>query len=190
MRKLFNTLKGDYLQRSRSYAFLITIAIAVYVAHAFVPPPEADYSTLNLSGYNGVYNSAWAGHISALMTTLMLSLCGFYLVNGAIKKDIDTEVGLIIAATPITNSGYLFVKFLGNIMILFTISGITLLVGIIMFFIRNSGYPFQIGHFLSPYFFMAVPVVILVSGLAIAAEVFLSRRTILQNVIYFFCSLL
>ncbi|MCP1251481.1 hypothetical protein NK212_06410 [Elizabethkingia sp. S0634] len=186
MRKLFNTLKGDYLQRSRSYAFLVTIAIAVYVAHTFVPPPEADYSTLNLSGYKGVYNSAWAGHISALMTTLILSLCGFYLVNGAIKKDIDTKVGLIIAATPITNSSYLFVKFLGNIMILFTISGITLLVGIIMFFIQNSGYPFQIEQFLSPYFFMVVPAVIIVSGLAVAAEVFLSRRTILQNVIYFF----
>ncbi|WP_223607115.1 hypothetical protein [Chryseobacterium sp. OSA05B] len=185
MGNLFNTLKGDYLQRSRSYAFLITVAIAVYAAHSFVPPPEADYSTLNIPGYKGVYNSAWAGHMTALMTTIMLSLCGFYLVNSTIKKDIDTEVGLIIATTPISNFGYLFIKFLGNLMILLTISGIALLVGIVMFFIHNSGYPFYIGDFLRPYFFMVVPAMICVSGLAIAAEVFLNRKTILQNSIYF-----
>lgn len=185
MGQLFNILKGDYLQRSRSYAFLITVALAVYAAHSFVPPPEADYSTLSIPGYKGVYNSAWAGHINALMTTVMLTLCGFYLVNSTIKKDIDTEVGLIIATTPVSNSGYLFIKFLGNLLILLTISGIALLVGIVMFFIRNSGYPFYIGDFLRPYFFMVVPAMVLVSGLAIAAEVFLSRKTILQNTIYF-----
>ncbi|KXH84608.1 hypothetical protein [Chryseobacterium kwangjuense] len=185
MGNLFNTLKGDYLQRSRSYAFLITVAIAVYAAHSFVPTPEADYTTLNIPGYKGVYNSAWAGNINALMTTVMLSLCGFYLVNSTIKKDIDTEVGLIIATTPVSNFGYLFIKFLGNLMILLTISGIALLVGIVMFFIRNSGYPFYIGDFLRPYFFMVVPAMVVVSGLAITAEVFLSRKTILQNAIYF-----
>ncbi|WP_223609513.1 hypothetical protein [Chryseobacterium sp. OSA05B] len=186
MRNLYNIIKGDYLQRSRSYAFLITLAVTIYAAHSFVPLPDASYTTLTIPGYRGVYNSAWAGHISALMSTVILSLFGFYLISGAIKKDIDTEVGLIIASTSITNFGYLFVKFLGNLMVLLTISAIALLAGILMFFIQNSEYPFHIGDFLRPYFYMVVPSLILVSGLAILAEVFLSRKTILQNVLYFF----
>ncbi|SHL74701.1 hypothetical protein SAMN05444360_10450 [Chryseobacterium carnipullorum] len=186
MRNLYNIIMGDYLQRSRSYAFLITLAVTIYAAHSFVPLPEAGYTTLTIPGYRGVYNSAWAGHISALMSTVILSLFGFYLINGAIKKDIDTKVGLIIASTSVTNFGYIFVKFLGNLMVLLTISMIALLVGILMFLIQNSGYPFHIGDFLRPYFYMVVPSLIIVSGLAILAEVFLSRKTILQNVLYFF----
>ena len=185
MNYLYPIIKADYLQRSRSYAFLITIAVTIYAAWSFVPPPEANYTTLTMFGYKGVYNSAWVGHVTALMSTLVLSLSGFFLVIGGIKKDVDTEVGLIIATTPISNFGYLFSKLFSNFLILLTISGLAFLVGILMFFVRSSGYPFHISDFLFPYLFMVVPAMFLVSGLAIVAEVFLGRKSILQYLIFF-----
>lgn len=186
MNYLYPIIKADYLQRSRSYAFLITLAVTIYAAWSFVPPPEANYTTLNLDSYKGVYNSAWVGHVTALMSTLILSLCGFFLVIGGIKKDVDTEVGLIIATTPISNFGYLLSKLFSNFLILLTISGLAFLVGILMFFIRSSGYPFHISDFLLPYLVMVVPAMFLISGMAILAEVFLGRKSVIQYLLFFF----
>ncbi len=185
MRYIYSIVKADYLQRTRSYAFLITLAITVYAAYSFVPPPTASYTTLNIVGYKGVYNSAWVGHVSAMMTTIMLSLYGFFLINGGIKKDIDTEVGLIVATTQISNFGYLLNKFFSNFLVLLTIMGCTFAVSIVMFFVRTTGYPFIISDFVVPYLLFAIPALLVVSSLSVVAEVFLGKRSILQYIVFF-----
>jgi hypothetical protein len=186
MRYIYIIIKADYLQRTRSYAFLITLAVTIYVAYLFVPPANANYTTLSTVGYRGAYNSAWVGYISAMMTTVMLSLYGFLLVNSGIKKDIDTEVGLIIATTPITNFKYLLSKQLSNYLVLLTIAGFTFVVSLLMFYLRGTGYPFVFADFIFPYVVFALPALFLVASLAIVAEVFLGKRSILQFIIYFF----
>lgn len=186
MQYSFTLIKADYLQRTRSYSFLITLAITIYAAYSFVPPNSAAYNTLSVPGYRGAYNSAWVGYVSATMTTVMLSLYGFLLVNSGIKKDIDTEVGLIIATTPVSNFKYLLTKLFSNFLVLLTIAGITFAVSMVMFLLRGSGYPFIFSDFILPYIVFALPALFLVSGLAVVAEVFLSKRTILQFIIYFF----
>jgi hypothetical protein len=182
----YNIIKADYLQRTRSYSFLITLAITVYAAYSFVPPTNAAYTTLSVTGYRGAFNSAWVGYVSATMTTVMLSLYGFLLVNSGIKKDIDTEVGLIVAATPVSNFGYLLTKLFSNFLVLLTIAGITFAVSMVMFLVRGNGYPFILADFIVPYLLFALPALFLVSGMAVVAEVFLGKRSILQFIIYFF----
>jgi hypothetical protein len=183
---IYNIIKADYLQRTRSYSFLITLAVTVYAAYSFVPPDSAAYTTLSASGYKGAYNSAWVGYVSAIMTTVMLSFYGFLLVNSGIKKDIDTEVGLIIATTPISNFKYLLCKQLSNYVVLLTIAGCTFSISLILFFIRGTGYPFILSNFVLPYLFFAVPALFMIASLAVVAEVFLGKRSILQYIIYFF----
>ena len=186
MRYFFTIIKADYLQRTRSYSFLITLAVTVFLAYSFVPEDTANYTTLSAKGYKGVNNSAWVGYVSGIMTTVMLSYYGFLLVNSGIKKDIDTEVGLIIATTPISNFKYLLYKQLSNYLVLLSIAAVTFLVSIVVFFIRGSGYPFILSNFIFPYLFFAVPALFLVAALAVAGEVFLGRRSILQFIVYFF----
>lgn len=186
MQYYYNIIKADYLQRTRSYSFLITLAITVFMAYSFVPPDTASYTTLSASDYKGVYNSAWVGYVSGIMTTVMLSFYGFMLVNSGIKKDIDTEVGLIIATTPISNFKYLLCKQLSNFLVLMTIVGITFIVSIVVFFIRPGDYPFILGNFVLPYLLFAVPALFVVSALAVMAEVFIPKRTVLQFIAYFF----
>jgi hypothetical protein len=186
MRYIYSIIKADYLQRTRSYAFLITLVITVYAAYSFVPPPTASYTTLNMPGYKAVFNSAWVGYISAMMTTVMLSLYGYFLVNSGIKKDIETEVGLIIATTPITNFGYLLSKMFSNYLVLLTIAGCTFVVSIGMFFLRTTDSPFILSNFVWPYLFFAAPALFLTSALAIVGEVFLGRRPMLQYLMFFF----
>ncbi|WP_442587213.1 hypothetical protein ACSBL2_14320 [Pedobacter sp. AW31-3R] len=191
MHNLYRIIKADYLQRTRSYAFLITMAITTYIAYSFIPTNDASYTTLSTVGYKGAYNSAWVGYVSAIMTTVMLSFYGFLLVNSGIKKDMDTEVGLIIATTPITNFQYLLSKQLSNYLVLVTIAACTFVVSLLMFFVRGTGYPFILGNFILPYVFFALPALFLVASLAVAAEVFLVRRGLLQYIIYLFlCSII
>jgi len=186
MKYIYSIIKADYLQRTRSYSFLITLAVTIYAAYSFVPPPTASYTTLNVVGYKGIYNSAWVGHVSAMMTTIMLSLYGFFLVNSGIKKDIDTEVGLIIATTPISNFGYLLSKMLSNFLVLLTITGITFVMSIAMFFVRTDGSAFVFTDFILPYLFFSFPSLLFISALAVVGEVFLGRRNILQYILFFF----
>ncbi|WP_146610891.1 hypothetical protein [Pedobacter cryoconitis] len=185
MKNFYNLLRADYLQRTRSYSFLITLVFTVYMAYLFVPLHSASYTTLNVPGFKGAYNSAWAGYVSAIMTTVMLSMYGFLLVNSGIKKDIDTEVGLIIACTPISDFSYLLSKMLSNLMVLLTIVCCTFVVSIIMFFMRGSGYAFVLANFVVPYLILAVPAMFLVASLAVLAEVFLGKKNVLQFLIYF-----
>ena len=186
MQYLYNSIKADYLQRTRTYLFLITLAVTVFMAYSFVPSNQANYTTLSASAYKGAYNSAWVGYVSGIMTTVMLSFYGFLLVNGGIKKDIDTEVGMIIATTSISNFKYLLIKQLSNYVVLLTIASITFLVSIFVFFIRGDGYPFIFGDFVFPYLFFAVPALFVVASLAVVAEVLLPRHSLLQFIGYFF----
>ncbi len=186
MQYIYSIIKADYLQRTRSYSFLITLAATFYVAYLFVPASSAPYTTLSITGYKAANTSAWVGGVSAMLTTVVLSLYGFMLVNSGIKKDIDTGIGSIIATTPITNFKYLLSKQLSNYLVLVTITGCTFLVSLLMFYLRGRGYPFILSDFVLPYLFFALPTLFIVAALAVAGEVFLGKRTILQFVVYFF----
>jgi hypothetical protein len=189
MRQIYKIIISDYKQRTRSYAFLVTLAISLYFAYSFLPAANAAYTTVRIGNYIGVQNSAWIGYVTAMMTTVFLSWLGFYLVNSGIKKDIDTGVGQIIATTSISNFQYLLAKAWSNFLVLLTITGCVFVMSIALFFIRSGGYPFEIRQFIWPYLIITVPAIFFVAALAAVAEVFLYRYPIVMNIGYFifFC---
>jgi hypothetical protein len=58
-------MRAGYLNKVRTYRFLIILALTIVAGYAFVPPPDAGYVTLAWVSaaalYRGVYNSAWIG---------------------------------------------------------------------------------------------------------------------------------
>lgn len=186
MNSFVTIIKSDYLQRTRSNAFLITLCASLAIAYTFVPEPNANYSTIRIGDYIGFYNSAWFGYVTAIMTSVFLSLIGFYLINSGIKMDVNTKVGQIIAATKIKNFTYLLAKALSNFLVLLTIVLIILTMSIVLFFLYNEGYPFELYQFFKPYAIITIPALFSVSILAIIFEVFLGKYSIIQNVGFFF----
>ncbi len=185
MYSFFTIILGDYRQRTRSYSFLITLAISLYIAYTFVPPPDAPYTTMRVGTYVGTYSSAWVGYITAAMTSVFLSLIGFFLVTNSVRKDVETEVGMIIATTQVSNFRYLLSKMMSNFLVLFTIVVVVFLVSIGVFFFRSSGEAFHLASFLLPYLFVTVPAMVFISALAITAEVLLGRKAVLQYIGFF-----
>ncbi len=186
MKSFVTIIKLDYLQRTRSYSFLITLCASLAIAYTFVPEPNANYSTIRIADYVGVYNSAWFGYVTAIMTSIFLSLIGFYLINGNIKTDIDNRVGHIIAATRIRNLSYLLSKVLSNFMLLLSIVGVVFVMSIILFFLYNAGYSFEIIHFIKPYIFITLPAIFFIAVIAVVFEVLFEKYTTLQNILFFF----
>ncbi|EZH75577.1 hypothetical protein ATO12_01980 [Aquimarina atlantica] len=186
MKNFITIIKSDYLQRTRSYAFLITLCISLAVAYSFIPAPGASYSTIRIGDYLGFYNSSWIGYVTALMTSIFLSLVGFYLVNGTIKNDINSKVGQIIATTRVSNFGYLLSKTISNFLVLCTIAIIIFIMSIILFFLYNEGFSFEILQFITPYSIIVIPSLFFISVLAVLFEVFFIQKSILQNVLFFF----
>ncbi len=186
MQLFFAIIKFDYLQRTRSYPFLITLCAALAIAYTFVPAPNASYSTIRIAGYVGYNNAAWFGYVTAIMSSVFLSLVGFYLVNNSIKTAIKTKVGQVVAAAPISNFRYLASKMASNFLVLGTLLLTVLLMSIILFFVYNDGYPFDFIQFLKPYALIPLPALFFVSVLAVVFEVFLGKYSILQNIVYFF----
>lgn len=185
MKGFFKMSFSGYLQYTRSYAFLITLAIALYASYTFVPPPNASYVTLRIGNYIGVMNSAWCGFVTAMMTSLFLSLAGFFLINGNIKKDIDTGVGVIIAASPIGNLKYLLSKACTNFLVLSSIMVIVMLMSMAVFLIRAGNYPFEPLQFISPFIIITLPAIFFISALAVVAEVGAYKYPLLLNIGFF-----
>lgn len=186
MTPFFITIKQDYLQRTRSYTFLITLCASLAIAYTFVPEPNASYSTIRIADYVGAYNAAWFGYVTAIMTSIFLSLIGFYLVNNSIKTDVTTKVGKIIATTPITNFKYLLSKVISNFLVLMTIVFMVFIMSIILFVLYNAGYPFEPLQFIIPYLAITVCAMFFISVLAVVFEVVFGKYAILQNVLFFF----
>lgn len=186
MTSLKSIIRADYLQRSRSYAFLVTLLASVCMAYTFVPAAGTSYSTLRIGNYVGENNAAWIGHNTAIMASVFLWLIGFYLVNDGIKKDKETGVGQIIATTSISNFKYLLAKALSNFFVLLTIAIIIMLMAFSLVIIRGRNYPFNFSQFLLPYLFATIPTTFIVSVVAVFAEVVLGKYIMLQNIAFFF----
>lgn len=184
MFKYLLIIKGCYLEYVRSYNFLIVTIFTIFLAFSFLPGPDANYSTLSFGGYQGAYNSIWIGYISAIMSSIFISLFGYFLIMGAIQKDVDCHVGAIIAATPISNTEYLFCKFLANFFTLLTILIIVLLTSIAMFYNFESPYSLELINFIIPYTIITIPTLLFVSILAVFLEVFLENKKTFQYIVF------
>ncbi|HLE84011.1 MAG TPA: hypothetical protein VJG13_06705, partial [Thermoanaerobaculia bacterium] len=115
---------------------------------------------------SGVYNSAYVGASSAIVAALFLSLIGFYLVTGSVRRDRERRVGAILAATPLSKAAYLGGKVAAHVVYLTTVAGVALAAGL-MVFVRFGTGPLRLVDFLVPFALLVVPGMVFVAALAV-----------------------
>lgn len=186
MNRFTTLIKYDYLQRTRSYRFLITLCFSLAFAYSFIPAPDSSYTTIRIGDYLGNYNSAWIAYVSAIMTSVFLSLTGYYLINNSLKNDIDTKLGQIIATTRVSNFSYLLTKVISNFLVLLTIVFIIFVMSILLFFLYSRDARFVLSDFVIAYLLIPVPTMFFISAVAVVLEMFLVGKSILQNTVFFF----
>jgi hypothetical protein len=75
LRALYHLARADFLQRTRSYGFLITLGITLYVGCFFIPPNHSSYATMTIGDHRGLYNSAYLGSLMALLISPVIGFC-------------------------------------------------------------------------------------------------------------------
>lgn len=178
---LYHMAQADFLERTRSYGFLVTLGAAVYLGWATI----AGYAGMDVGGYRGVYNSAWIGTMVAMTTTTMVSLVGFYVVKNAIDRDRQTRVGQVLATTPITRAQYLLGKLASNLAVLAAIVVVLAVAAVVMHILKGEK-RIRLWVLLNPFLLVALPALALVASLAVLFETVRWLRGGFGNVAYFF----
>ena len=185
LRVLVQLVRADLLARTRRYSFLITLGVMVYLGYLAVPPLESGALTVDLGGIRGIYNSAWIGSMTALLSSMVLSLPGFYLVKNAIKRDRETGVGQIIATTPLSKPLYTVGKSLSNVIFLGVIMAVVGVAAMGMQLIRGEAMGINVWELVAPFLFTTAPTLMLVAAVAVLFETIPPLRGGFGNVAYF-----
>lgn len=114
LRTVLELARGDFLERARRPAFLLTLAAAAGLAYTV----QADVWTVTVGSALPEAGPGWTGTLVAVPTSGFLSLAAFYVVRGTIDRDLRTGVGPILAATAVTRLQYAVSKFLSNAAVL------------------------------------------------------------------------
>jgi hypothetical protein len=187
---LYSIMRAGYLNKVRTYRFLIILALTIVAGYVFVPPPEADYVTLawvsDATLYRGVYNSAWVGAMVAMLTGVFLTLLGFYVVNDSVKRDEETRVGQIIATTPLSNSVYTLGNALCNFAVLSTMVVIAIFTTLGMQLLRGEALSIDLWAFSAPFLVIVLPLMFLVAAIAVLFETRTMLRGGAGNIVYAF----
>ncbi len=185
-RVLYHLMRADFLERTRRYSFLLTLGFVLYFAYLSIPPNHARYATLQLAGHRGVYNSAWLGSQVAMLTTLFLSIAGFYLTKNTISRDRQTGVGQILAATPMSKMFYVLGKVLSNFAVLAVMVLVLIVATAAMQFVRAEDVQLKLWPLIAPFLFLTLPTLAITAALAVLFEAIRPLRGGFGNVLFYF----
>jgi len=182
-RVLYQMVRADFLERTRRYSFLVTLASALYLAYGVAT--EKVWIVVG-NGYRGVYNSAWIGALMAICCSTFLSLVGFYIVKNSVQRDVDTRVGQILAATPMRKDFYTLAKTLSNFAVLACMVLVLMMAAVVMQRMLAPPDSFSLWKLWAPFLLLALPTMLITSSVAVLFETLPVLRGGVGNVIYFF----
>jgi ABC-type transport system involved in multi-copper enzyme maturation permease subunit len=114
--------RADFYNRSRQTSYLVILLLMLLLTLFFFPVTDANYQTLEINGYRGIYNSAWMGATLATLQVVFLPIICFYLIKNSVESDRNLAVSDLIAATPISKISFLAGKWLSNLSLLLGIA--------------------------------------------------------------------
>lgn len=121
----------------------------------------------------------------ALISSMVLSLPGFYLVKNAIERDRKTGAGQIIATTPLCKPLYTLGKAVSNFIFLTVIIALVAIAAGGMQFVRGESMHLDVWALLTPFLFTTLPTLMLVAAVAVFFESISFLRGGFGNIVYF-----
>jgi hypothetical protein len=176
---------ADWRERVRRPSYLVALAAVSWLGWGVMDGSVS----LRLGDYRGVYNAAWVGGMMALVIGTFLSLAGFYLVKGTIRRDAETGVGQILAATSLSRLAYIVGKWLSNLMVLASFAVLLGAAAVVMILWRGEAGAslFAVLHDIGlPLLLLSLPALSLIAALAVLFEVVPGLAGGVGNVVYFF----
>jgi hypothetical protein len=154
-------------------------------AYLWIPAPSTGRALIQINGHRAIYNSGAIGMGTASLGMMFVGLFGYYVISNAIRRDVVSRCGIIMASTPMRSSEYLLGKFIGNLAFLVTFLAGFMLSSMAMLLVRGEA-PFEPLVFVGQYLLLTPAAIIFVSAVAVLFESirFLSGKV--GDVFYFF----
>lgn len=183
--RLAAIVRADFLIRLRRPSTAVVFVLLSAVPYLWIPDPSSGRALIQMGGARAVYNSAAIGMATAMLGTIFIGLFGFYVVSNALRRDLLTRCGYVIASTTMRGSEYLLGKFAGNAVFLSVFTAGFMVVSMVMVLVRGEA-PLEPWVFVRQYLLLLPPSIALVSALAVVFECTPLLRTKFGDVLYFF----
>lgn len=185
LRRFLSIVAADLLARIRTTRFWLAIGAIAVAAWWCFPPLGASYMMLGLNGqYRGRYSSAWIGMVLS-MTSIWLSLVGFYLVRGTLARDIDTRVWQLLVATPLRRRTYLLAKWCSHLVVLALVAASGVATGVGAQWVRAEDTGIDLVELLKPVLLLQVPGLALTAMFAVWFDLVPWLRRTAGSVVFF-----
>jgi len=104
------------LDRTRRPAFALGLVFMLWLGQHMLPPAGSAYRTFVMDDeFRPLYNAAWVGTLTAILTGLWFLFVGFYQAKGSVERDRRTGVGQLLAASRMSTLAYVSARTLGNL---------------------------------------------------------------------------
>ncbi|HET7434805.1 MAG TPA: hypothetical protein VFN10_08860 [Thermoanaerobaculia bacterium] len=185
LQRLFAIIRADFLIRLRRPSTVVVFLLLSAMPYLWIPDPSTGKALIQLMGRRALYNSAALGMATALIATIFVSLFGFYVISNALRRDIQTRCGYVIASTTMRGSEYIAGKFAGNVVFLTVFMTGFMIASMVMQLVRGEA-PLEPFTFAKQYLLLVPPSIVFVSALAIFFECTPLLRGKFGDVLYFF----
>jgi len=162
-------VRADFLIRFRRLSTVVVFLLLSGFAYVWVPSPATGRTLMQVNGARVLYNSAAIGMATAMLASVFVGLFGFYVISNAVRRDIDSRCGYVIASTNMRTVEYIVGKFLGNVVFLSTFMGGYMGASMCMLLVRGEA-RLQPLIFMKQYAVLVPSAIVFVSVVAIVFE--------------------
>ncbi|HEV7573852.1 MAG TPA: hypothetical protein VGQ21_20350 [Thermoanaerobaculia bacterium] len=178
-------IRADFLIRFRRLSTVIIFLFLSGFAYVWVPDAATGRTLMQINGARVLYNSAAIGMGTSMLASVFIGLFGFYVVSNAVRRDVNSRCGYVIASTTMRSGEYIIGKFLGNVVFLTTFISGYMAASMAMLLVRGEA-PLEPLIFMKQYAIVTPSTIVFISVAAIVFESipWLSGR--FGDVFYFF----
>lgn len=185
LHRLAAIVRADFLIRLRRPSTIVIFLLLSAIPYLWIPAPSTGRALMVIGGKRALYNSATIGMATAALGSIFIGMFGFYVISNALRRDVLSRCGYVIASTTMRGSEYIVGKFAGNFVFLSVFTGGYMLTAMAMVLVRGEG-PLQPWMFAKQYLLLMPPAIAFVSAAAIWFESTPLLRSKAGDVFYFF----
>lgn len=185
LHRLLAIVRADFLIRLRRPSTIVVFLLLSAIPYLWIPAPSTGRALIQIGGRRAIYNSAAIGMATAMLGAIFIGMFGFYVISNALRRDVLSRCGYVIASTTMRGSEYIIGKFAGNFVFLSVFTAGYMITAMIMVLVRGEA-PLEPLIFIKQYLLLMPPAIAFVSAAAIFFESTPLLRSKAGDVFYFF----